>query len=52
MNGGEWVSSVNEPTGWYDKATFGWYPMLEEVYRDGRLVKETTFEEVRANSMK
>jgi nicotinamide phosphoribosyltransferase len=51
-NGGEWVSSVDEPTGWYDKATFGWYPMLEEVYRDGRLIKETTFDQVRANSMK
>jgi nicotinamide phosphoribosyltransferase len=51
-NGGEWVSSVDEPTGWYDKATFGWYPMLEEVYRDGRLVKEITFDEVRANARK
>jgi nicotinamide phosphoribosyltransferase len=51
-NGGEWASSVDEPKGWHDKATFGWYPMLEEVYRNGQLIKETTFEEVRANSRK
>jgi nicotinamide phosphoribosyltransferase len=51
-NGGEWVSSVDEPTGWYDKATFGWYPMLEEVYRDGKLVKEIDFATIRVNAMK
>jgi nicotinamide phosphoribosyltransferase len=51
-SGGEWVSSVDEPTGWHDKATFGWYPMLTEVYRNGKLIRDYTFEEVRANAKK
>jgi hypothetical protein len=29
-----------------------WQETLVEVYRDGKLVKEYTFDEVRANSMK
>jgi nicotinamide phosphoribosyltransferase len=50
-SGGEFQTSVEQPKGWTDKGTV-WTEALEEVYRDGRLVKETTFEEVRANSMK
>jgi nicotinamide phosphoribosyltransferase len=51
-SGGEFVSSVNAPTGWTDKGIGGWTEALEEVYRDGKLVKEITFEEVRANARK
>ena len=50
-SGNEFQTSVEQPKGWTDKGTV-WTEALEEVYRDGRLVKETTFEEVRANSMK
>jgi nicotinamide phosphoribosyltransferase len=49
-SGGEWVSTVNRPTGWADKTIGPWIDVLEEVYRDGRLVKEINFDEVRANS--
>jgi nicotinamide phosphoribosyltransferase len=49
-SGGEWVSAVKQPKGWYDKGIGDFADALEEVYRDGRLVKETTFEEVRARA--
>ena len=52
QSGGEFVTAVEAPTGWYDKAIGPWTDILEEVYRDGKLVKEISFEEVRANSMK
>jgi nicotinamide phosphoribosyltransferase len=51
-SGGKWISAVDHPTGWHDKGVGDFVNMLEEVYRDGRLVKETTFEEVRANARK
>jgi nicotinamide phosphoribosyltransferase len=50
-SGGEFQSSVRQPTGWTDRG-MGWTEALEEVYRDGRLVKEITFDEVRANARK
>ena len=50
-SGGEYQSTVNQPTGWTDKG-LGWTEALEEVYRDGKLVKEVTFDEVRANARK
>jgi nicotinamide phosphoribosyltransferase len=50
--GGEWVSAVDQPKGWFDKGFGPFTPMLEEVYRDGKLVKEITFDEVRANARK
>ena len=50
--GGEWVSAVDQPKGWFDKGFGPFEEMLEEVYRDGSLVKEMTFDEIRANSMK
>ncbi len=49
-SGGEWASGVTAPTGWTDKGIGPFVPMLEEVYRDGKLVKEITFEQVRANA--
>ena len=51
-SGGEWVSDVTAPTGWTDKGIGPFVPLLEEVYRDGRLVKEITFDEVRQNARK
>ena len=51
-SGGEWISAVNRPTGWYDKAIGDVEEVLEEVYRDGKLVKEIDFATVRANSNK
>ena len=49
-SGGEFASGVTAPTGWYDKAIGGFVPVLQEVFRDGKLVKEYTFDEVRANA--
>ena len=51
-SGGEFVTSVDEPKGWYDKAIGPWTDVLEEVYRDGKIVKEIDFATVRANSNK
>jgi nicotinamide phosphoribosyltransferase len=50
-SGGEYQSGVTAPTSWTDKGV-GWTNALEEVYRDGKLVKEITFDEVRANARK
>ena len=50
-SGGEYQSSVTQPMGWTDKGTV-WTDVLAEVYRDGALVKEITFDEVRANARK
>jgi len=49
-SGGEWISSVNQPTGWYDKAIEPFTEVLKEVYRDGKLIEEISFDQVRANS--
>ena len=51
-SGGEWISAVDRPTGWHDKGVGDFVEVLEEVYRDGKLVKEVTFDEVRANARK
>jgi nicotinamide phosphoribosyltransferase len=51
-SGGEFQSAVRCPTSWTDKGTDGWHPALEVVYLNGKLEKEYTFEEVRANSNK
>ena len=48
--GGEWVSAVDQPKGWFDKGFGPFTEMLEEIYCDGKLVKEITFDEVRQNS--
>ena len=50
--GGEWVSAVDQPKGWFDKGFGPFTEMLETVYCDGKLVKEITFDEVRANARK
>jgi len=51
-SGGEWISAVDRPTGWHDRAIGDFVNALEEVYRDGKLVKEIKFDEVRANARK
>jgi nicotinamide phosphoribosyltransferase len=49
-SGGELASGVTAPTGWTDKGIGGWTEALEEVYRDGKLIKEIDFAQVRANA--
>lgn len=51
FSGSEYESGVTVPKRWTDRGIL-WTPVLEEVFRDGKLVKEYTFEEVRANSRK
>jgi nicotinamide phosphoribosyltransferase len=51
FNGVDYVSSVNAPLGWTDKGSH-WRDALEEVFRDGKLVREMNFEEIRSNSNK
>ena len=51
-SGSEWVSAVDQPKGWSDRGFGPYTNMLETVYCDGKLVKEITFDEVRANSRK
>lgn len=49
-SGGEFVSSVEQPTGFYDKATNPFREALVVVYKDGELKNSITFNEVRANA--
>jgi nicotinamide phosphoribosyltransferase len=50
-SGGEYESGVTPPSRWTDRG-IGWNDALVEVFRDGKLIKEITFDEVRANSRK
>lgn len=50
-SGGEFISSVTRPNSWTDRGT-SWAEALVEVYRDGKLTREISFDEVRANSNK
>ena len=50
-SGGEFQSAVEQPTGWTDRG-LGWVDALEVVYRDGKLIQEISFEEVRQNAKK
>ena len=52
QSGREYFSSVDKPKTWTDYGVGDATEVLEEVYRDGKLVKEITFDEVRANSRK
>ena len=49
-SGNEYVSSVDVPTGWTDKGIGGWCDALNTVYRDGKLVMDISFDQVRANA--
>lgn len=50
-SGGEYQSAVNEPRNWTDRG-MRWERALETVYLNGKLVKEITFDQVRANTRK
>jgi nicotinamide phosphoribosyltransferase len=50
-SGGEYESAVSKPTRWTDRG-IEWTNVLKEVFRDGVLVNEITFAEVRANARK
>ena len=50
-SGGEYESGVTQPTRWVDKG-IEWKEALQEVFRDGELLNNITFEEVRANARK
>ena len=52
QSGGDFLTSVEQPLGWTDRSMGEWREALVEVYRDGKLIKEYTFDEIRANSMK
>jgi nicotinamide phosphoribosyltransferase len=49
-SGAEFATGVTEPIGWTDRGIGGWTEALEEVYRDGKLIKEIDFATVRANA--
>jgi nicotinamide phosphoribosyltransferase len=51
-SGGEYVTGVTAPAGWTDKGIGSWTEALVEVFRDGQLITDYNFDEVRANSMK
>jgi nicotinamide phosphoribosyltransferase len=51
-SGGEFASGVRPPSGWTDKGFGGWSEALVTVFRDGQIVSEFTFDEVRANAKK
>ena len=50
-SGGEYETSVDKPTRWTDKGT-GWTEVLRPVYKNGELLVDMTFDEVRANARK
>ena len=49
-SGGEYASGVTPPSGWTDKGFGGWTEAMQTVYRDGQIIREYDFGEVRANS--
>ena len=51
-SGGEFASGVRPPSGWTDKGFGGWSEALVTVFRDGQLISEFSFDEVRANAKK
>ena len=50
-SGGEYVSAVDAPRSWTDRG-FIWKPVLETVFCDGKLIRDYSFDEVRANAKK
>ena len=50
FNNEEDALAIDEPRGWTDRGVGPWVEALSEVYRDGALMKEITFDEVRANA--
>lgn len=52
QSGGEVSSGIKPPTGWTDKGYGGWTEALQTVFRDGKIIREYDFAEVRANARK
>jgi nicotinamide phosphoribosyltransferase len=52
QSGREYFSSVDKPKTWTDYGVGDATEVLEEVYRDGKLIKEIDFATVRANARK
>ena len=52
QSGGELASGIKPPAGWTDKGYGGWTEAMQTVYRDGQIIREYTFDEVRANAKK
>jgi nicotinamide phosphoribosyltransferase len=50
--GATFATAVSQPMSWTDKGIGPWTEALEEVYRDGKLIKEIDFATVRANTRK
>ena len=48
-SGNEFCTSVEKPTNWTDKG-IEWKSALETVFENGKLVKEITFDKIRANA--
>lgn len=46
-SGGEYETSVGRPTRWTDRGTDGWRPALIDVFRNGNLLVDHLFDEVR-----
>jgi nicotinamide phosphoribosyltransferase len=46
---GLYESAVYQPNTWTDRG-IGWSPVLEEVYRDGKLMRDEVFADIRARS--
>ena len=51
-NGKEYRSATTPPLGWTDHGIGNWVDVLAEVFRDGELKNEISFDEIRANSMR
>jgi len=49
-SGGEYVSAVNQPTGWTDRGIGPFVDVLQKVFENGKLYNEISFEQVRANA--
>jgi len=52
QSGGEFFSGTKPPTGWTDKGYGGWTEAMQTVFRDGKIIREYDFDEVRANARK
>lgn len=51
-SGSEYRSSVSSQLGWTDNGIGPWTEVLEEVYRDGKLMRDMSFSAIRSNSNK
>lgn len=50
-SGGEYMSSVEQPTTWADKSYGTWVSAMETYFENGEILFTQTFEQVRANQL-